>query len=187
MKNLNKNGNQVRAEAARFKTVFTFKNNKMNLLKSERIAGWVLASLLLVITLSSTFFFLVKLGVGVTDWIAFNACSPVSFLYLAFFAVFLYGKNPVWLVLPSLPIYYLGTLSMFVLPWSGSYITAHVGHVIMTANLAWVFYVVFRYRAYKPLATGLFAGMLVFAPFVAYVQLYNQNHAEEIARLFQQL
>lgn len=159
----------------------------MKIQKSEKTAGLVLASLLLVVTLNSTFFFLVKLRVGVTDWLAFNACAPVSLLYLAFFAVFLYGKNPVWLVLTSLPIYYLGTLSMFVLPWSGSYIPAHVGHVIMTANLAWVFYVVFRHRAYKALATGLFAGMLVFAPFVAYVQLYNQNHAEEIARLFQQL
>lgn len=159
----------------------------MNLLKSERIAGLVLASLLLIVTLNSTFFFLAKLQVSVTHWMAFNACSPVSFLYLAFFAVFLYFKNPAWLVLTSLPIYYLGTLSMFVLPWNASYLPAHVGHVIMTANLVWVFYVVFRHQAYKALATGLFIGMLVFAPFVAYVQLFNQLHADEIARLFQPL
>lgn len=157
----------------------------MNLLKSERIAGLVLASLLLLVTLGSTFYFLATLHVSVTDWLAFNACAPTSYLYLVFLTVFLYFKNPAWLVLTSLPIYYLGTLSMFVLPWNSSYLPAHVGHVIMTANLVWAIYVVFRYRAYKSLAIGLFAGMLVFAPFVAYVQLFNQLHADEIARLFQ--
>ena len=158
----------------------------MNLTKIEKVIGIVLAVLLLFVTLSSTFFFLGTLKVSVLDWVAFNACAPTSFLYLCFFIVFLINKNATYLVVSFLPTYFLGTMAMFVLPWNGSYIIAHIGHIIMTMNLAWVLYVILKHKSYKALAIGLLIGMLFFVPYIAYVQSYNQADAAEISRVLQQ-
>lgn len=159
----------------------------MNLSKSEKTIGFVLASLLFLITISSTFFFLVKLKVSFLDWIAFNACSPTSYLYLCCFLIFMVHKRLAFLLLITfLPIYYLGSLSMFVLPWNASYIVAHVGHIIMSLNLVWVLWIVLKYRDYKALALGLLVSVLLLAPYIAYVQIYNQRHAAEIARVLMQ-
>lgn len=157
----------------------------MSLSKTERVTGIIFSVLLLLVTLFSTNFFLVKLNVSLLDWVSFNSCSPTSFLYLGFFVAFLICKKESLLVVTALPIYYLGTLSMFLLPWTGTYLFAHLGHIIMTLNLVWAFYVVLRHRNYKALAIGLLAGMLVFAPSIAYVQTYNQVHANEIINLMQ--
>ncbi len=158
----------------------------MNLSKSERIAGMLSAALLFVVTLVSTFFFLGKLKVSVVEWFAFNACAVTSYVYLGCFIAFLVRKNGGLLVFTSLPLFFLGTLSMFVLPWSGSYLIAHVTHIIITVNILWAFYIVLKYKAYKGWAIGLMVGMLVFAPYIAYVQTYNQAHAVELTRLLQQ-
>lgn len=158
----------------------------MNLSKTEKVIGIILVVLLLIVTLSSTFFFLEKLKVSVSDWVAFNACAPTSFLYSGFFIVFLITRKAGFLVATSLPTYFLGTMSMFILPWNDNYLIAHIGHIIMTLNLIWSFYVVLKHKRYQELAIGLFAGMLIFVPYIAYVQTYNQAHAEEISRVFQQ-
>jgi len=158
----------------------------MKLTKTEKIIGIILTVLLLIVTASSTYFFLGKLHVSVLDWVAFNSCAPTSFLYICFFIAFLFNKKAIFLVFTSLPTYYLGTLAMFVMPWNEANLIAHVGHIIMTLNLAWVFYVVLRHKNYKALAIGLLAGILTFAPYIGYVQTYNQVHAEEISRLFNQ-
>lgn len=158
----------------------------MNLSKSEKIAGIVSAALLFVVTLVSTFFFLGKLKVSVVEWFAFNACAVTSYLYLGCFIAFLISKKGGLLVFTSLPLFFLGTISMFVLPWSGSYLIAHVTHIIITANILWAFYIVLKYKAYKGMAIGLLVGMLVFVPYIAYVQIFNQAHAAGLARLLQQ-
>jgi len=158
----------------------------MKISKIERIIGIILAVLLLTVTLSSTLFFLNTLKVTVPQWIAFNSCAPTSFLYLGFFVVFLFNKRAACLLLTALPIYFLGTMSMFILPWNGNYLMAHLGHIIMTLNLIWVIAVTLWHKDYKALATGLLIGMLVFVPFIAHVQTYNQKHAVEMSKLFQQ-
>lgn len=158
----------------------------MNLSKTEKISGILSAALLFVVTLVSTFFFLGKLKVSVVDWIAFNACAVTSYVYLGCFVAFLVRKKGGLLVFTALPLFFLGTLSMFVLPWSGSYLIAHVTHIIITANIIWAFYIVLKYKAYKGMAISLMIGMLVFAPYIAYVQTYNQAYATEISRLLQQ-
>ncbi|HEX2935262.1 MAG TPA: hypothetical protein VHO72_07900 [Bacteroidales bacterium] len=158
----------------------------MNLSKSEKIAGIVAAALLFVVTLVSAFFFLGKLKVSVVEWLAFNACAVTSYVYLGCFVAFLISKNGGLLVFTSLPLFFLGTISMFVLPWSGAYLIAHITHIIITANITWAFYIVLKYKAYKGIAIGLMIGMLVFVPYIAYVQTYNQTHAAELSRLLQQ-
>lgn len=156
----------------------------MMLTKKEKITGVILAGLLFLITLSSTFFFLGKLKISLVQWIAFNSCSPTSFLYLVLFLVFLVKKNASCLMITFLPIYFLGTMSMFVLPWNEANMIAHVGHIIMTFNLIWVIYVIFKHKEYKALGIGLLISMLLFAPYIAYVLSYNQAHAEEMLKLF---
>ncbi|MDL2222695.1 hypothetical protein LJB98_01180 [Bacteroidales bacterium OttesenSCG-928-M11] len=156
----------------------------MILTKKEKIIGVILAGLLFLITLSSTFFFLGKLKISLVQWVAFNSCSPTSFLYLLLFLVFLVKKNASYLMITFLPIYFLGTMSMFVLPWNEANMIAHVGHIIMTLNLIWVLYVIFKHKEYKALGIGLLISMLLFVPYIAYVLSYNQAHAEEMLNLF---
>jgi len=156
----------------------------MILTKKEKTTGVILAGLLFLITLSSTFFFLGKLKISVIQWVAFNSCSPTSFLYLLLFCAFLVKKNASYLMITFLPIYFLGTMSMFVLPWNEANIIAHVGHIIMTLNLMWVIYVIFKHKEYKALGIGLLISILVFVPYIAYVLSYNQAHAEEMLKLF---
>lgn len=156
----------------------------MILTKKEKITGVILAGLLFLITLSSTFFFLGKLKISLVQWVAFNSCSPTSFLYLLLFLVFLVKKNASYLMITFLPIYFLGTMSMFVLPWNEANMIAHVGHIVMTLNLMWVLYVIFKHKEYKALGIGLLISMLLFVPYIAYVLSYNQAHAEEMLKLF---
>lgn len=158
----------------------------MILSKSEKIFGIISAIMLACVTLFSSLFFLGQLKVGFVNWIAFNSCAITSIIYLSFFVVFMINKKSILLVLTSLPIFYLGTMAMFVLPWSGSWLFAHVTHVIMTLNLIWVFYVVIKHKEFKALGIGLLVGMLVFVPYIIHVQTYNQEHAAELARLLQQ-
>lgn len=158
----------------------------MNLTKTEKITGIILAILLLLITLSSTFFFLGKLKVSVIDWISINACSPCNFLYILLFTTFLVKKNTSYLAIASLPTYFLGTLSMFVLPWNNANTIPHIGHIIMTFNLIWVIYVIIKHKEYKSLAVGLLISVLAFAPYIGYVLSYNQAHVEVISKLYQQ-
>ncbi|MDH6314261.1 hypothetical protein M2137_003061 [Parabacteroides sp. PFB2-10] len=147
----------------------------MILTKKEKITGVILAGLLFLITLSSTFFFLGKLKISLVQWVAFNSCSPTSFLYLLLFLVFLVKKNASYLMITFLPIYFLGTMSMFVLPWNEANMIAHVGHIVMTLNLMWVLYVIFKHKEYKALGIGLLISMLLFVPYIAYVLSYNQG------------
>ena len=116
-----------------------------------------------------------------------HSCAPTSFLVFNFFIIFLINKKaPVLFLYHSLPTFFLGTMSMFVLPWNGDYLFAHIGHIIMTLNLIWVLYIVLKHKNFKALAIGLLIGMLIFVPYIAYVQMYNQAHAEEMSKLFQQ-
>jgi len=73
---------------------------------------------------------------------------------------------------------------MFVLPWNEANLIAHIGHIIMTLNLMWVIYVIFKHKEYKALGIGLLISMLLFVPYIAYVLSYNQAHAEEMLNLF---
>lgn len=141
----------------------------MELTRIEKTAGIILAALLFVFTVSSTFFFLGELKVSVIEWISFNSCSPNSFLYLLLFILFLRIKKASCLVITFLPIYFLGTLSMFVLPWNEANLIAHIGHIIMTVNLGWTIYVIFKHKEYIALAIGLLISIILFSPYIAYV------------------
>ncbi len=57
----------------------------MILTKTEKTAGIVLAILLLLLTLSGSGYFFFTLKVNFVQWLAYNACSPSSLVYLGCF------------------------------------------------------------------------------------------------------
>lgn len=83
----------------------------MILSKTEKTIGILLASLLLLLTLGGTWYFLSELGVTPLQWAMFNACSPSGLVYLLCFLLFLRQKKAIWLPVAILPMYYLA-------PWA---------------------------------------------------------------------
>ena len=127
----------------------------MQLTKTEKTIGIVLAITLLLLTLSGSGYFFFSLKTNIVQWIAYNACSPSSLVYLVGFIVFLYNKNAIGLALAFLPMYYFGTMGLFTFTWSGANIFAQMSHITMTLNLLWAGYILYRLGDYKVFAQGL--------------------------------
>ncbi|EGD34952.1 hypothetical protein [Capnocytophaga sp. oral taxon 338] len=157
----------------------------MNLTKTEKITGIALATVLLLLTLSGSGYFFFTLKVTFVQWLAYNACSPSSLVYLACFIAFWLTKKTVWLPLAFLPMYYFGTMGLFTFTWSGANIFAQMSHITMTLNLIWTGYVLYRISDYKAFAQGLLWSIALFVPYIAFVMYYCRTHAEEINSLLQ--
>ena len=157
----------------------------MNLTKTEKITGIALATVLLLLTLSGSGYFFFTLKVTFVQWLAYNACSPSSLVYLACFIAFWLTKKTVWLPLAFLPMYYFGTMGLFTFTWSGANIFAQMSHITMTLNLIWTGYVLYRISDYKAFTQGLLWSIALFVPYIAFVMYYCRTHAEEINSLLQ--
>lgn len=157
----------------------------MNLTKTEKITGIALAIVLLLLTLSGSGYFFFTLKVNFVQWLAYNACSPSSLLYLGCLIVFWLTKKTVWLPLAFLPMYYFGTMGLFTFTWSGANIFAQMSHITMTLNLIWAGYVLYRIGDYKAFARGLLWSIVLFVPYIAFVMYYCRTHAEEISQLLE--
>ena len=157
----------------------------MNLTKTEKITGIALAIVLLLLTLSGSGYFFSTLKVSFVQWLAYNACSPSSLLYLGCLIVFWVTKKTVWLPLAFLPMYYFGTMGLFTFTWSGANIFAQMSHITMTLNLIWAGYVLYRIGDYKAFAQGLLWSIVLFVPYIAFVMYYCRTHAEEISQILE--
>ena len=157
----------------------------MNLTKTEKITGIALAIVLLLLTLSGSGYFFFTLKVTFVQWLAYNACSPSSLVYLGCLIVFWLTKKTVWLPLAFLPMYYFGTMGLFTFTWSGANIFAQMSHITMTLNLIWAGYVLYRIGDYKAFARGLLWSIVLFVPYIAFVMYYCRTHAEEISQLLE--
>ena len=157
----------------------------MQLTKTEKTIGIVLAIDLLLLTLSGSGYFFFSLKTSIVQWIAYNACSPSSLVYLVGFIVFLYNKNTTWLALAFLPMYYFGTMGLFTFTWSGANIFAQLSHITITLNLLWAGYILYRIGNYKGFAQGLLYSIVMFVPYIAFVMYYCRTHAQEISNLLQ--
>lgn len=153
--------------------------------KTEKTIGIVLASLLMLLTLSGTWYFLAKLGVTPLQWTMFNACSPTSLVYLLGFVLFLRQRKAVWLAIALLPMYYFGTMGMFTFTWSGVNIFAQLSHIAMTLNIIWALYIAFKQKDYQSFSKGLGLSILIFVPYIVYVMYYCRIHADEVVNLLQ--
>ena len=157
----------------------------MNLTKTEKITGVALSIVLLLLTLSGSGYFFFTLKVNFVQWLAYNACSPSSLVYLSCLIVFWVTKKTVWLPLAFLPMYYFGTMGLFTFTWSGANIFAQMSHITMTLNLIWAGYVLYRIGNYKAFAQGLLWSIVLFVPYIAFVMYYCRTHAEEISQLLE--
>ena len=157
----------------------------MNLTKTEKITGVALVIVLLLLTLSGSGYFFFTLKVNFVQWLAYNACSPSSLLFLGCLIVFWVTKKTVWLPLAFLPMYYFGTMGLFTFTWSGANIFAQMSHITMTLNLIWAGYVLYRIGDYKAFAQGLLWSIVLFVPYIAFVMYYCRTHAQEISQLLE--
>lgn len=157
----------------------------MNLTKTEKITGIALAIVLLLLTLSGSGYFFFTLKVTFVQWLAYNACSPSSLVYLGCLIVFWVTKKTFWLPLAFLPMYYFGTMGLFTFTWSGANIFAQMSHITMTLNLIWAGYVLYRIGDYKAFAQGLLWSIVLFVPYIAFVMYYCRTHAEKISQLLE--
>ena len=157
----------------------------MNLTKTEKITGIALVIVLLLLTLSGSGYFFFTLKVNFVQWLAYNACSPSSLVFLGCLIVFWVTKKTFWLPLAFLPMYYFGTMGLFTFTWSGANIFAQMSHITMTLNLIWAGYVLYRIGDYKAFARGLVWSIVLFVPYIAFVMYYCRTHAEEISQLLE--
>lgn len=157
----------------------------MNLTKTEKIISVALSIVLLLLTLSGSGYFFSTLKVNFVQWLAYNACSPSSLVYLSCLIVFWVTKKTVWLPLAFLPMYYFGTMGLFTFTWSGANIFAQMSHITMTLNLIWAGYVLYRIGDYKAFAQGLLWSIVLFVPYIAFVMNYCRTHAKEISQLLE--
>ena len=148
----------------------------MNTTKTRNAVGITLSIALLLLTLSGSGYFFFTLKVSFVQWLAFNACSPASLVYLVCVTL---------LPFALLPLYYFGTMGLFTFTWSGANVFAQLSHITMTLNIVWATYMLYRISDYKATAKGLFWGIVVFVPYISFVMYYCRTHAAEIGRLLQ--
>ncbi len=152
----------------------------------NNIIGYVLAFLMLGALLNSGFFFLLNLKLSIGSWLAFNACSLAIIAYLLCFVLYLIIKKDYLLAIPLLPLYYYGTMGLFMMPWDTANAFAQITHVIITVNVLWILYVMLlKERKFDSLGKGLLIGTIIFVPIFAYIQSFSQQHMSEFLKVLQ--
>ena len=157
----------------------------MEISKKLLITGIVLAILLLLVTINSTYFFLGIRKVKFIEWLVFNACAPSSISFLVCFVLFLITRNRVFLPVAILPMFFFGTMGLFIFPWNGMNIIAQVSHIFMTLCIIWSLWVTLESKDYRSLAIGLMVSILIFVPFISFDQMYARTHPEDLFRILQ--
>jgi hypothetical protein len=147
------------------------------------ITGIILAILLLLATMQSTFFFLVIMKTKCVEWIAFNACAPANITFLIGFTLFLLCKDRTVLHMAILPMFFFGVLGLFVFPWKGVNIIPQVGHIIMTLNIGWAVLITLNTHDYKAATIGMLLGTVIFSVFIGFQQHYVATHPEDFKRI----
>lgn len=159
----------------------------MSLRNKIQITGYILAAFMLLTLLNSAYFFLsvVKLQMG--EWLVFNACSLAIISYLVCFAGFKITKKDFFLAIALVPLYYYGSMGLFVVPWDAANIFSQITHMIITLNVIWVLYVLLKESRYESLGKGLLIGVLGFVPAFAVIQTYSQLHMDEFLQMLQKV
>ena len=147
------------------------------------ITGLILAILLLMTTVHSTFFFLVRMKTKLVEWMAFNACAPANITFLIGFALFLLFKDRTVLHMAILPMFFFGVLSLFVFPWKGVHIIPQIGHIIMALNIGWATFITLNTHDYMAATIGLLLGIAIFSVFIGFQQQYAATHPEDLQRI----
>jgi hypothetical protein len=148
-----------------------------------QITGIILAILLLLATIQSTFFFLVIMKTKFVEWIVFNACAPANITFLIGFALLLLFNDRTVLHMAILPMFFFGVLGLFVFPWKGVNIIPQVGHIIMALNIGWAVLITLKTYDYKAATIGMLLGIVIFSVFIGFQQNYMATHPEDFKRI----
>ena len=159
----------------------------MSLKNKNQVIGYLLAALMVLTLLNSAHFFtsIVKLQIG--EWLAFNACSLAIISYLACFACFQITKKDFFLAIALVPLYYYGSMGLFIVPWNAANMFSQITHIIITLNVIWILFVLLKESRYESLGKGLLIGVLVFVPVFAVIQTYLQLHMAEFMQMLQKV
>jgi hypothetical protein len=147
--------------------------------------GIMLAILLLLVTIQSTFLFLGVLKVKIIEWIVFNACALSNITFLIGFILYLLFKDRTVLHIAILPMFFFGVGGLIVFPWSGMNIIPQIAHIIMALNIGWTISVTIRTNDYKASTVGLLLGIAIFSFFIGFQQNYVASHPEEFKKIMQ--
>jgi hypothetical protein len=155
----------------------------MSFINKNQIIGYVLASLMLLTLLNSAYFFLSVVKLDFFRWLAFNACSLAIIAYLICFISYKFFNNDLFLAIALVPMYYYGTMGLFIAPWDAANLFAQITHIIITLNVIWVLFVLLKDSKYESLGKGLLIGLFVFVPVFAVIQSYSQQHMAEFIQM----
>lgn len=142
---------------------------------------------MLLTLLNSAYFFLSIVQLQLCEWLAFNACSVSIIAYLVCFVSFQLTKKAFFLAIALVPLYYYGSMGLFLIPWDTANVFSQITHVIITLNVIWILFVLLKESQYESLGKGLLIGVLVFVPIFAVIQNYSQAHAAEITQMLQKI
>jgi hypothetical protein len=159
----------------------------MSLKIKNQYIGYVLAVFMLLALLNSAYFFLSVVKLSISEWLAFNACSLAIIAYLVCFASFQITQKDFFLAIAFVPLYYYGTMGLFVIPWSKANLFSQITHIVITLNVIWILYVLLKDPSYESTGKGLLIGVLVFVPVFAVVQNYSQLHPAEFMQALQRV
>ena len=151
----------------------------MNFKIEKNTISLVLAIIMLLALLNSAYFFLVMLKLDIVRWLAFNACSLAIMVYLLCFVIHRVTKNDYLPAVPLLPLYYYGTMGLFIMPWDAAGMFAQLTHIIITLTVIWIVYGFLKERKYEALGRGLLLAVFIFVPVFAIIQAYSQVHMNE--------
>ena len=139
----------------------------------------ILAGLLLLLTIQSSYFFLVMKEVPFLTWICFNACAVANFTFLVGFMVFLVKGNKTIMYVAILPLFFFGTGGLFVFPWDKMFLIAQISHLTMTINMILTVWIAFKKKDFQQTTIGLLLGTFIFSLFIGFQQNYvSENYPE---------
>lgn len=139
-----------------------------------------------LISFFSTIFFLMIKKVKFREWLFFNSCSPSNFLYIFGFILLLFYKFS-WLVYFGIfPMFFFGTLGLFLFPWKRpKNIFVQISHILMTSNIIWIIFYLFKENLFKFSTIGLLAGGFSFLVFLYFQQSYVKRHPDDFNRVLE--
>lgn len=159
----------------------------MSLKIKDQTIEQILSALMLLTLLNSAYFFLSIVKLPIAYWLAFNACSLAIIVYLICFVMYKVTGKYTFMAIALVPLYYYGTMGLFVVSWNQANLFAHITHVIITLNVIRILYCLLRKSGYESIGIGMLAGVLLFVPIFAVVQSYSQANMNEIIALLQQI
>lgn len=159
----------------------------MKINNKSKIIGYILAVLMLLSLLNSAYFFLSVAGFSLINWLIFNACSLSIVIYLICFVCYQFKKEDFYLAIALVPLYYYGTMGLFVVSWDAANMFAQVTHIVITLNVIWILYLMLKKSEFESLGKGLLIGVLLFVPLFATIQTYSQLHMNDFLQLLQKV